>query len=103
MKKAGNKALSDPFTLFLGDYLVLDEEQQWALTQKLYERYADWIQHQFQKTGAALLVLCDRKVIYSSSDRYDFQADKVVEQAQQQWKKPCFILTHPILVEEVAA
>lgn len=103
MKKAWSKALSDPFALSLEDYLALGEEQQWALTQKLYERYADWIRQQFQKTGAALLVLCDRKVIYSSSDRYDFQADKVVEQAQRQWKKPCFILTHPVLVEEVAA
>jgi len=103
MKKAGSKALSDPFALSLEDYLALGDEQQWILTQKLYERYANWIQQQFQKTGAALLVLCGGKVIYSSSDRYDFRADEIVARTEQQRKKPCFILTCPLLVEEVAA
>ncbi|HXF04600.1 MAG TPA: hypothetical protein VNM72_04200 [Blastocatellia bacterium] len=42
-------------------------------------------------------------MIYSSPDRYDFRADEVVVQTEQQWKKPCFILTSPPLVEEVAA
>lgn len=102
MKKVDSKAPSDPFALSLEEYLVSTEEQQWALTQKLYERHGDWIRQQFQKTRAALLVLCDRQVIYSSADRYDFQADEVVAQAQQQRKKPCFILTRPVLVEAVA-
>jgi len=103
MKKARSKAISDPFALSLEEYLALSEEQQWTLTQKLYERYAEWIRQQFQKTKAALLVLCDGKVIYSSSDRYDFRADEVVAQTEQQRKKPCFILTCPLLVEETAA
>lgn len=93
----------DPFTLSLEEYLTLSGEQQWRLTQVLYERYADWIQQQFQKTGAALLVLCDGKVIYSSPDRYDFRADEVVAQTEQPPPPPCFILTCPPLVEEAAA
>lgn len=103
MKKTNTQATSDPFAFSLEEYLALSEELQWTLIRKLYEQYADWIQEQFLKTGAALLVLCDRKVIYSSADRYDFQADEAVAQAEQQWKKPCFTLTRPLLVEETAA
>jgi hypothetical protein len=42
-------------------------------------------------------------VVYSSADRYDFRADEVVAQTERQQKKPCFILTCPVLVEETAA
>jgi hypothetical protein len=103
MKKVKNKASLDPFAISLAERQAASEEQQWALTQKLYDRYANWIQQQFQQTGAALLVLCDREVIYSSADRYDFRADEVVAQTEQQRKKPCFILTRPLLVEETSA
>jgi len=103
MKKIRSQANWEPFTLSLEEYRALSGEQQWILTQVLYERYADWIQQQFRKTGAALLVLCDGKVIYSSSDRYDFRADEVVAQTEQQQQQPCFILTCPPLVEETAA
>ena len=41
-------------------------------------------------------------MIYSSADRYDFRADEVVAQTEQQRNKPCFILTRPVLVEETA-
>jgi len=66
MKKARSKVIPDPLALSLEEYLALSQEQQWTLSQELYDRYADWIQQQFRKTGAALLVLCDGKVIYSS-------------------------------------
>ena len=103
MKKRRTKESWDPFDLSLEEYFSLSDDQQWALTQKLYECYGDWIQQQLQETGAALLVLCNRKVIYSSPDRYDFRADEVVAQTQQERKKPCFILTRPVLAEEMAA
>jgi hypothetical protein len=102
VKKANTQAISDPFTLSQDEYLALSKEQQWTLTQKLYERYAAWIQQQCRKSGIALLVLCDGQVIYSSADRYDFRADEIVAQTEQQRKKPCFIFTCPPPVEESA-
>lgn len=41
MKKVKSKTRSDPFAISLAERLAASEEQQWALTQRLYQQYAD--------------------------------------------------------------
>jgi hypothetical protein len=53
----------DPFALTKEAYLALSDEEQWVITQMLHDRYAAALQHQFNKNGTALLVICDGQVI----------------------------------------
>ncbi len=92
----------DPFALTQEAYLALNKDEQRALTEKLYARYATTLQQQFRQNGTALLVICDGQIIYASTDRYDFHADEVVLQTEQARNKPCFIFTSPPLIEEIA-
>ncbi len=93
----------DPFGLTLELYRALDDQQDWALTQRLYALYGPWIEEQFRDTGAALLVLSDRQVIYASADRYDPHADTVVEETERRTSKPAYIVTRLPIIEEHAA
>ncbi len=93
----------DPFGLALELYQALDDQQDWALTRRLYALYGPWIEEQFRRTGAALLVISDRQVVYTSADRYDPQADRVVEETERRSGKPAYIVTRLPIIEERAA
>lgn len=92
----------DPFALSLEEYRALGPEREWALTQELFRRYGRWLEQQFRKSDAALLAVCDHEIVYTSSDRYDFHVDEVMERVQRERKKPCFVVTHPVHVEETS-
>jgi hypothetical protein len=93
----------DPFALLLVEYQALSPHEEWTLSQELYARYGEWIQQQFKQTGAALLAICDHQVVYASPDRYDFYVEEVIGRVQRERNKPCFILTRPVPIEEMAA
>lgn len=48
-------------------------------------------------------MLSDRQVIYTSADRYDAQADTVVEETECRTGKPAYIVTRLPIIEERAA
>lgn len=46
------------------------DEYRSILTERFFEKYKYWIDEQFEETGAASLIVCDRHVVFASKDRY---------------------------------
>ena len=96
----------DPFKIPLDKYreIVNDESRGGALhiiARRIYELHGRWINEKLQETGAKCLLVCDKKVIASSRDRYGFSSKQVAEM-EDRLKKPCYLLTGETLVEEEA-
>ncbi len=68
------------------------DEYRSILTDRFFEKYSYWIDEQFEKTGAASLIVCDRQVVFASKDRYAplfVDIDKI----EQKYGKISYILT----------
>jgi len=78
------------------------DEDRSMLTERLFEKYRYWIDEQFEKTGAASLIVCDRLVVLASKDRYAplfVDIDKI----EQEHGKISYILTRErTLIEELS-
>lgn len=102
-KKVKDVKSLDPFDISLKEYRSLDGDEQWTLTQRLYDLYGDWVQEKFEETKAKLLVICQKEIIYQSANEYDLRADKVVRGKEKELGKPCYILTNQSPIEEEAS
>jgi hypothetical protein len=92
----------DPFEIPLERYRSLSNDEDWLLTQRLFALHGPWIREQLKATGAGLIIVCDRKVVYTSKDEDDLAADRVAEELERKLKKPCYIITREPLIEEQA-
>ncbi len=95
----------DPFEISLNRYrsLVNNEEScgrvLHMIARRIYELHGDWINTELQKRNAKSLLVCDKKVIASSKDRYEFSS-RYVAQIEDELKKPCYPLSGETLIEE---
>jgi hypothetical protein len=92
----------DPFEIPLERYHSLSNDEDWFLTQRLFALHGPWIREQLKATGAGLIIVCDRKVVYTSKDKDDLAADRVAEELERKLGKPCYIITKEPLIEEQA-
>jgi hypothetical protein len=95
----------DPFEISLNRYrsLVNNEEScgrvLHMIARRIYELHGNWINTELQKRNAKSLLVCDKKVIASSKDRYEFSS-RYVAQIEDELKKPCYPLSGETLIEE---
>ncbi len=89
----------DPFEIPLDVYKSLTSDEDWFLTTRLFSLYEDWIQSKFEEHSAESLVLCNRKVIFASKNRYE-PTDEWVTELEAKMGKPCYVVTREPLIEE---
>jgi len=87
----------DPFEILLDYYKSLTRDEDWFLTTRLFALYGGWIQTKFKEHSA--LVLCDRKVVYASKNRYE-PSDETITEIEAQMGKPCYVVTKEPMIEE---
>ena len=91
----------DPFEIPLDYYKSLTGDEDWFLTNRLFSLYGNWIQTKFEENSAESLVLCNRKVVYASKNRYE-PIDEWVTELEAKMGKPCYVVTREPLIEERA-
>ena len=89
----------DPFEIPLDYYKSLSSDEDWLLTTRLFALYEGWIQSKFKEHSAEALVLCDRKVVYASKNRYEPSDEKIIE-LEAKMGKPCYVVTKEPMIEE---
>lgn len=97
---------TDPFDIPLDKYreLVNNNSEYSSLvnqiiTEKLNKLHGDWIKDKLKETKAQSIVVCDRRVIYSSKNRYD-PPDEELREMEEKMGKPCYIISGEPLIEE---
>jgi hypothetical protein len=101
-KQKWNLKNIDPFEISLDTYHNLSNKEYRLVINRLYELYGSWIKEKFQQTKAAALVLCDRKVVYAADNEYEPE-DRVINELEKQFKKPCYIIVRSPMIEEIAS
>ena len=96
----------DPFEIPLDKYreIVNDESRSSMLhiiARRVYELYGEWVNEELRKRRAKCLLVCDKKVLASSGDRYGFSL-KYIAEMEDRLGKPCFLLTGETFIEEGA-
>jgi len=98
----------DPFDIPLDKYRSLTNNEKTRslayriIMERLYELYAEWIENEFRKRRnepARSLLVCDRKVIFSSKDEYG-PSGKYIAEIEEKMGKPCYLLSEEPLIEE---
>jgi hypothetical protein len=94
----------DPFDIPLDKYRrIMNDERYSSLANqilvKLDELYGDWIREKFRETKAQSIVVCDRKVVFYSKNRYE-PSDGEVRKMEEKMGKPCYVITGEPLIEE---
>lgn len=106
MSKAQKKPWSfkniNPFEISLDMHHSLSNKEYRLVMKRLYELYGNWIKEKFKQTKAAALVLCDGKVVYAADNEYEPE-DRVIDELEKQFKKPCYVIVRPPLIEEIAS
>lgn len=106
MSKAQKKPWSfkniDPFEISLDMHHNLSNKEYRFVMNRLYELYGNWIKEKFKQTKAAVLVLCDRKVVYAANSEYEPE-DRVIDKLEKEFKKPCYVIVRPSLIEEISS
>lgn len=97
--KTKNRLKDDPFELPIDLVKSLNDDSYDMLIRRLYELHGSWIREKFKETPAATLILCDRKVVYSSEEEYEL-VDEIARQIEAETKKPCYILSRAPIIEE---
>ena len=90
---------TDPFEIALDYYKSLTSDEDWLLTARLFSLYNDWIQAKFKEHDAESLVLCGRRVVFSSSNRYE-PTDEQISELEARMGKPCYVVAREPLIEE---
>jgi len=89
----------DPFDIPLDDHQSLTSGEDWFLTTRLFSLYDSWIRTKFEEHSAESLVLCNRKVVYASKNRYEPTDEKIAE-LEDKLGKPCYVITREPMIEE---
>ncbi|HIE28421.1 TPA: hypothetical protein EYP66_14170 [Candidatus Poribacteria bacterium] len=100
--KIKKNLMGDPFNLPLEVVKSLSSDEYRTVIHTLYRKYGSWIEEQFESLHAHSLVLCDRKVVYASKNRYE-PKDEVVEKIETRTKKPCYIFMKELFIEELSS
>lgn len=103
MTKIEEIKTADPFDLSLDLVQSLRNDEYNSLIKRLYDIHGDWIRRKLQETNAGLMVVCNRQVIHTSKDEYDFSANEVAKEHEQKVGKPCYIIGRQSLIEEQIA
>ncbi|MFN3622416.1 MAG: hypothetical protein ACK4TI_05950, partial [Nitrososphaerales archaeon] len=71
------------------------------IARRIYELHGGWISEELKRRNARSLLVCDKKVIAASKDRYGFSL-KQVARVEEELGKPCYLLSGETLIEETA-
>ncbi|MEM0172256.1 MAG: hypothetical protein QXV57_06825 [Thermoproteota archaeon] len=96
----------DPFDIPLEKYrsLINDKSRSKLLhviARRIYELHGEWIKEELKRRKAESLLVCDKKVIAASKNRYGFTLRQIT-QAEDELGKPCYLLSGEALIEENA-
>lgn len=92
----------DPFDVT--PKMIADNEEEFRLflLDRVSEEYRLIIRDIFHKTGAASLIMCDRGVVFASTDRY--AALEEAKSIEKEIDKICYIFTEEKMpIEEYSA
>jgi hypothetical protein len=88
----------DPFALTLDEFLNLPLDKAERMQEKAYDLCKSLLQDAWKK-GLRQVVICDKKIIYSTVSREDISND-LVERLAKQHNKACYVFSAPDMVEE---
>jgi len=86
---------TDPFEIPLADRNAMDPKELSKLYDRLLAKYETTIKEALS-SSARFLVLCDRKVVYSSDNEI---SDDVVSSLERRYGKTCYVVTEDTIEE----
>lgn len=96
-----NKFFSNPFDIPLNNFKKLSFSDYISLSEKAYRLCREEIRKFFKASNLHHVVICNGKVIYSSSNLLGIDR-KTVENLMKEIGKPCYVFSREDMVEEAS-
>ena len=90
---------ADPFEISIEKRDSLEVSQVVALYDLLFERHGQMIREKLKTTGSCFLVLCDGKVVLSSSSS-EGPSNEEVRDLERKYGKVCYVVTQDLVKED---
>jgi len=90
--------IQDPFMISLKDFQNLSIEDAETMHKEVFKQCKELLNESW-KNGTRHVIICNKKIIYTSKDLEDI-SNEIVEQLAEKYNKACYVFSAPDMVEE---